>query len=641
VIISPVAGTITWFVYTYKQTLNYSISFHLPPTDYLHDKQILMQDNKEKNFDSKFIAATIIIRTKDNKQLSISGIYPTKYFRTGETIKAGEVIGKVGYCYSKINKPAIVVSLSEKNRAIDPLTPFGLKSTFKKLEPKKVNSVTKNEALSDIELFASALQEGYPSLYNYNTPQEWERFINQIKNRLTAQNDISDFKTHIADIIAQLRDNHFGIISHESMEIPDRYTMPSIYWGFLNDSLIISRTSLSNTIYYGKRVDAINGFSADSLKTMLLPLSYKGSDGYIKSYSNSFMLNYGWNMYNDLFKNMNFDIKFHDKTSHFFPEKEFGTGNKKSCTPLPQDRSKYLLGVTIMECKKIDQQTAYLKIPHFDLTEVEIDSIARFIKEISDLSYQNLIIDVRNNPGGDETKTNQLFALIAQKPYAMNLYNQVNKKGTFDFFKYCSNYTDETTIFEEYEAQPGKNGFYYIDNDIYNPNPKYNFKGKVYVLTNEFSVSASTIFAALVHKYQRGVIVGRETANTYHQMTANKFAHLILPNSQIEVAIPLVKCVFDTLITSDIPFGRGVMPDYPVNLTLHELDFLSDSILNYACQLIKNGQYIKEEATLSNEKSNTKIGQKILYGMGALAGIGLLILFIVNFKKHQERRKME
>jgi len=126
------------------------------------------------------------------------------------------------------------------------------------------------------------------------------------------------------------------------------------------------------------------------------------------------------------------------------------------------------------------------------------------------------------------------------------------------------------------------------------PNENANFNGRVYVLINERSLSASAIFAGLVHKHRRGVLVGRETGSTYHQMKALQMAILHLPYSQIDVNIPLVKIVFDT-DTSRIPFGRGVLPDFPLPLSLDELAFVNgDAILSFAKYLIEHGYYLKE-----------------------------------------------
>ena len=55
----------------------------------------------------------------------------------------------------------------------------------------------------------------------------------------------------------------------------------------------------------------------------------------------------------------------------------------------------------------------------------------------------------------------------------------------------------------------------------------------------------------------------------------------------------MIKDVFDTVVNERFPYGRGVLPDYPVNFTPEELSYAhGDSILNYTQHLISEGKYI-------------------------------------------------
>jgi C-terminal processing protease CtpA/Prc len=148
---------------------------------------------------------------------------------------------------------------------------------------------------------------------------------------------------------------------------------------------------------------------------------------------------------------------------------------------------------------------------------------------------------------------------------------------------------------------------YYLPSDSlpYNDiDEKINYKGNVYVLANEHSFSAASLFAALVHKYQRGIIIGRETGNPYHQLFGEKFAHVVLPNSLLVVRIPLVKCVFDSGNDMTIPFGRGVLPDYEVPLNREELEFKNDPFVKKALDLISMG--IAYKTKVSNKQRSSQ-----------------------------------
>jgi C-terminal processing protease CtpA/Prc len=268
-----------------------------------------------------------------------------------------------------------------------------------------------------------------------------------------------------------------------------------------------------------------------------------------------------------------------------------------------------------------------------------MEEIASYVKAISDSSYQHLIIDVRNNYGGNEQNVIKLFGLIAQQPFSLVVSRKINNKDSYQFFDNCLNYGPESgEIFSNYFSIEGKDGFYSVnDSSSIILNPINNFKGKVYVLTNERSFSASTIFPALVHKHKRGIVVGRETGSTYYHMNAEKFADLRLPNSCIVIQIPLVQIVFDTIPDPSIPWGRGVMPDYSVNFTLSELAWENgDSILNYTRELIKKEKYLPEEkVTLNKEHINETVTTNNHNYLYVLIGIFVLGLILYYFNKNR------
>lgn len=120
------------------------------------------------------------------------------------------------------------------------------------------------------------------------------------------------------------------------------------------------------------------------------------------------------------------------------------------------------------------------------------------------------------------------------------------------------------------------------------------YGGRLYVLVDEMSCSAATLFPANIMRSHRGVVIGRETRTAYGFMTALKFADFTLPNSKVNWRIPLVKCIFDETESPRIPWGRGVIPD--VEIPFDDNYFLGkeDTILRKALQMIAEGEYLGE-----------------------------------------------
>ena len=113
-----------------------------------------------------------------------------------------------------------------------------------------------------------------------------------------------------------------------------------------------------------------------------------------------------------------------------------------------------------------------------------------------------------------------------------------------------------------------------------------------------------------------------------------------MPNSDIAIQIPTIKVVFDTVVNERFPYGRGVLPDYPVNFTPEELSFaFGDSILNYTLQLIRDGKYIyyvepKPETLSVEEDARPFRWWWVAIGVAALA----VVVGMVWKRRHSKTR---
>lgn len=251
-----------------------------------------------------------------------------------------------------------------------------------------------------------------------------------------------------------------------------------------------------------------------------------------------------------------------------------------------------------------------------------------------------MIIDLRLNPGGHVSAMNRFLSVfIDTTSVALNQYAMVNSNASYESFKYSLNYDQSIAPFEEFKQIEGKKGFYadseYPVNDIA-PDSLVHYPGKVYILTSDQSCSAATVFASVLIRNHRAVTVGRETGTAYHYVTAMKFADIQLPNSKIQVHIPLVKEVFDDVVNERVPYGRGLLPDYEVPVTYEEFfTAKNDIILEKALSLIAEGKYLGEDPfeVKEIEKVTSSTADKeiylwicaILFAIAAIVCIDLVV----------------
>ena len=635
-VLCPVDGKIHSALLGYRNSWSCSlICFAQQTGNYEQDSLLFLEWDNMTQEKIHNTSLWVGVQMSDGRILYIDGIRPTRLFKTGEKIHRGDTLGTVGYLYKKIKQPCICISISKNSKADDPMTPFGLKTTF--IPPKANNKtqLTYEEAQVDIDSMMLALEDAFPGLYDYTSKEEFNTYI---KNKMAAIGETisrSDFEVLVFKLLGKIHDSHTAIISEPKVTGGANGLPSSVCLGWFNDTLQVWRTVPRYKDYLGKPVVLVNGIPADSLRNILLEYA-AFSDGYVKSYGD-YVLLYGVDTYycRQIAKDANLMVTFADGETKRFEQMTRKDPNREPKWMEYQYRM-YHVDEKGNEQKhydfeKLSDTVAYLALHTFELDDLEMEQIDEIFASLIADSIPNLILDLRFNYGGPAASVEGVYSYLAPKPFCTKMRNIVNKKGGFLCFGSCPVEDDPDMLYAGYEPLPNGEGFVKDKLEWSNPDSLVNYKGRLYVLTNETSFSASTCFAGWVKKQNRGVIVGRETGSAYHQMKAENFTQYVLPNSDIAIQIPTIKVVFDTVVNERFPYGRGVLPDYPVNFTPEELSFAhGDSILNYTLQLIREGKYIyyiepEPETTSAEEDARPFRWWWVAIGVAALAGIIALV----------------
>ncbi len=174
--------------------------------------------------------------------------------------------------------------------------------------------------------------------------------------------------------------------------------------------------------------------------------------------------------------------------------------------------------------------------------------------EINSRSMENLIIDLRNNSGGDDSFSDYLVSYIADKPFH---WSSSFRLKTSAFLKAQVRKKRDTTARFWKEILVHKDGEQYAyPFEAYLPKPQEKrFHGNVYVLVNRQSHSQSTVTAAQIQDYSFGTIVGEETGE-YPTLYASQFQYA-LPHTQITVNVSKGRIVR----VNGSEKEQGVIPD--------------------------------------------------------------------------------
>ena len=180
-----------------------------------------------------------------------------------------------------------------------------------------------------------------------------------------------------------------------------------------------------------------------------------------------------------------------------------------------------------------------------------IDSSFAAIQE-SKASY--LIIDLRNNQGGDDSFGDYMVSYIADQPFK---WSSSFTLKTSSFLKDNIRKTRDTTSAFWASALTHEDGeIYAYEFEPFQPQPaEKRFEGKVYVLVNRQSHSQSTVTASQIQDYGFATIVGEETGE-FPTLYASVFKFQ-LPETGIEVQVSKGYMVRVNGSTEE----RGVIPD--------------------------------------------------------------------------------
>lgn len=628
-VVSPVDGIVTSISYGYMFNLHRQQNFDRPTSkiinDSLYREHLAIEFNKKNNrtIDPKYIHYRISISTKEYGKIHLRGIRNPSEFTTGQRIIKGEILGEIGYCYHAIEQPNLMISRSVDNRNADPMYVFGLKTTFK----KPIAFIEKDfylpiEIQEDFQILKDAILEGYPGLNDYISSDSLLSLYNNLLLKLNTPKTKQEFTQIVQNLINSLRDDHFDVINkNESCYVTPK---TEFYFGVQSDSLIVIRCLKEYKDFLGKRILSIDGIDADNLiQTIRSTIPIK-ADGNNESMINYEMLTVFWSYFEKYYNKQRGDsllLEFSDGTI-FRTAYKMHSIYDYTCFARPRESTQQFTTVMIQD------SIAYLDINTFGIYEqTEID-IKQFIDSLNQENIDYLIIDVRNNPGGNEKSLAKIFSFFADSTFKTTIAQKVASNRPLLLAKHTDNLIPDERMFAQYIIK--KNDGYYLPDSLipdYTPDANVNYQGKVFILTNAFSFSAASTFAALFKKYGQGVIIGQETGGSYCHFNALKSANILLPNTNIEILMPLVQVIFDKKENTVNPWGRGVMPDIHIPLTFQEFLSTDDVLLTKALNEIKN--YNHDIATEPGKKDKTKL----------IAIIGLLIIVGIGIGLFRMRRK--
>ena len=435
-----------------------------------------------------------------------------------------------------------------------------------------------DELKEDFTFWRNRLEQKHPLLYFYTSKNKIDKCFDSLYQKINCPMTELDFIKLLTPVIALVQDGHNYVIPSELALAKIRnsgYLFP-FELKFIDERLYITQDlSTSEVPLTGLEITSIN--SVGSKEMFHIFLSNLGRDGNNYQYSYATI-------------NKNFRYYFH---TYFSFTKEFlityRTKDNRDSTCIIKGRSLDLIQKEKLNRYSIEEnkamsglklniidsiRTAVLNIKTFSPNTTNRQfkkEITSYFEVIKNSNVVNLILDLRDNGGGNPNLVKFILQHLFDKPFEQAMECRIVKNRHKEVFS-------ERTKTKWYP-------WYGIG--TFKPK-KNNFKGKIYVLVNEGTFSAGVIFSSVLRKNNRAVFVGNETGGNPIVMAG----YLIktswkLPNTEIQMGSGTLCTIYDDL---NLNQGRGLVPNFIINTSADDILSLNDRQLNYTLKLIRDSK---------------------------------------------------
>ncbi len=504
---------------------------------------------------------------------------------------------------------------------------------MEKAQPVYSKKIPIKQLQEDFNYYRLILESAHPGLYQYASVNTMKHLFDSTYKTLDDDISIFDFYNKLTYITNQIRCAHTNLFFPEAVSdsldnTEGFFPIPVVY---VQGKLLVN-SEMEDNLPLGSQIISINNEPAEKILGDIE--MYESVDGNVPQFQlEEASLDFAQNYFFRYGPQKSFLVKYKNppqEASELVKSSDKSSSNitsskpdSKTKTNRPKQEPSILSAqilprkLKIITDKAYDERyyafpedvdydldlwdsigTARMNVHTFGYDTYSTDrAFTHFLKNSfrllqSSPRIHNLIIDLRNNTGGNFKDMFNLYSYLTNRNDWREFSGAYTVFNRIPFIPYLAKGSNDVegiqaSLDSSFEYRKlGRIVRQYSDNSVLHKS-KTHFAGNVFVITNTNVQSAAAYFAALLKDEGRAQIVGDETGGSGSSTNSFHILAYELPNTHIRLNVPVVHASFYLQNKKHIA-GRGVIPDHAVTLSLTDLKENNDPQLSYILDSLIN-----------------------------------------------------
>lgn len=470
----------------------------------------------------------------------------------------------------------------------------------------KAQTLNYDSLRNEIKTYREILKHSHTGLNLYTSENKFDSLFNKLEKDLPKIKTRKDYYLRLCEIHTYIRCGHSSMYNVPLTENDIIREILPFKIKFLGSKAYIKQSYCK--IKKGSEILSINGHLISEITKEAFKLI--SSDGYNTSFKYR-ILESEFTSYYFLIFGKTKACKIEYSEYQTLSNRSINLSTKQEDYNINIEPNKEKTFNDIYKLKILNKNTALLTVNSFNtptkkLTKRYFKFLKKSFRTIKKKDIENLILDIRENTGGNDGNDMELASYIINKPFKENKFRIIKHLNLVIHPELLSPYLNEILgidndtpkseiakmmhkeVKNEFENKAHTDGYYYLKEEkVIKRKPKKNrFTGKIYIMTSGNVFSGGGLFSALVRDKSDAIFVGEETGGGYYRHTGSIPLIYELPYSKIPFSI------FTVINEQDVdqklfPRGTGTIPHYKTHQNPDELINNIDAVLNKCLELIK------------------------------------------------------